>query len=152
MGNISDIKLQKKGDEIALYKEDSVLKLQNEEDFVIKKEGIIGENKNDVIQKLISGEEVLISAAYIAGSPNFGVGLSFYNPDEDLLTGELKFINFYDKSDPTIQKIKKETDGLYFTLEDDNTDHSKESRPAELPHQSLAELYGNLSVYTAPII
>jgi|GEM_PF-5810426 len=27
-----------------------------------------------------------------------------------------------------------------------------ESRPAELPHQSLAELYGNLSVYTAPII
>lgn len=125
LGDISDIKLQKKGDEIALYKGDSVLKLQNKEDFIIKTEDIIGENKNDIIQKLISGEEVLISAAYIAGSPNFGVGLSFYNPDEDYLTGVLKFINFYDKSDPTIQKIKKETDGLYFTVEDDNADHSK---------------------------
>ncbi|MFP3023376.1 MAG: hypothetical protein ACEY3K_10960 [Wolbachia sp.] len=124
-GNISDIKLQKKGDEIALCKEDSVLKLQNGEDFIIKKEDIIGENKNDIIQKLISGEEVLISAEYIAGSPNFGIGLSFYNPDEDSLTGVLKFINFYDKSDPTLQKIKKEKGGLYFTVEDDNTDHSK---------------------------
>ncbi|WP_264376074.1 hypothetical protein [Wolbachia endosymbiont (group B) of Sphaerophoria taeniata] len=27
-----------------------------------------------------------------------------------------------------------------------------ESRPAELPHQSLAELYVNLSIYTAPVI
>ncbi len=31
-------------------------------------------------------------------------------------------------------------------------DNQKESRPAELPHQSLAELHGNLSTYTAPII
>uniref|UniRef100_A0A3B0JC66 Uncharacterized protein n=1 Tax=Wolbachia endosymbiont of Aleurodicus dispersus TaxID=1288877 RepID=A0A3B0JC66_9RICK len=125
LGDISDIKLQKKDDKIVLCKGDSILTLQNGENFIIEQEDIIGENRNDIIQKLISGEEVLISATYIAGSPNFGVGLSFYNPDEDSLTGALKFINFYDKSDPILQKIKKEKDGLYFTLEDDNADHSK---------------------------
>ncbi|WP_265027058.1 hypothetical protein [Wolbachia endosymbiont (group A) of Bombylius major] len=120
---ISDLKLQKQGNEIVLYKRNSPLKVKKgnkEQNLIIEQEDIIGENKDDIIKELRSGEEVLISHKYIKDSTSSGVGLSFYSYEKGELTGVLNFINFYGKNDTVLNKIKEEKGGLYFTIKDDN--------------------------------
>ncbi|PRD31382.1 UNVERIFIED_CONTAM: col27a1b [Trichonephila clavipes] len=106
----------KTNDKIFLYEGNSALKL-NGKDFVIEQEDIIGKNKDNIIEELRSGEEVLALPEYIKDSTSSGVGLSSYNYENGGLNGALNFINFNDKNDPVLQNIKKETGGLYFTIE-----------------------------------
>ncbi len=119
--NINDVKLKwdKTNDKIFLYEGNSALKL-NGKDFVIEQEDIIGKNKDNIIEKLRSGEEVLASPKYIKDSTSSGVGLSLYSYEKGVLTGVLNFINFNDENDPVLNKIKEEKGGLYFTIKDDN--------------------------------
>ncbi len=119
--NINDVKLKwdKTNDKIFLYEGNSALKL-NGKDFVIEQEDIIGKNKDNIIEKLRSGEELLASPKYIKDSTSSGVGLSLYSYEKGVLTGVLNFINFNDENDPVLNKIKEEKGGLYFTIKDDN--------------------------------
>ncbi|WP_264328878.1 hypothetical protein [Wolbachia endosymbiont (group A) of Andrena hattorfiana] len=116
---INDVKLQRQGDEIVLCTEDSALKL-NGGNFVIEQEAIIGENQENIIKRLQSGEEALISRKNIKGSENFAIDFIISNYDGTELNGMLSFINFNDENDPVLQKIKGENGGLYFTIKDDN--------------------------------
>ncbi|GFY65514.1 hypothetical protein TNIN_40131 [Trichonephila inaurata madagascariensis] len=121
--NTNDVKLKWENNNIVLYEGNSPLKVKKgnkEQNLIIEQEDIIGENKDDIIKELRSGEEVLISHKYIKDSTSSGVGLSLYSYEKGVLTGVLSFINFNDEDDPVLQKIKKETGGLYFTIEDDN--------------------------------
>ncbi|MGL9731621.1 MAG: hypothetical protein ACR5KX_02235 [Wolbachia sp.] len=58
-------------------------------------------------------------------SSYFSIGLSPMDDSGTRLNGALNFINFYDENDPVLQKIKKETGGLYFTIEDNDADCSR---------------------------
>ncbi|MFP3035697.1 MAG: hypothetical protein ACEY3A_01485 [Wolbachia sp.] len=117
LGNIHDVKLKQEGDKIVLYKGDLPLKL-NDEDFVIKQEDIIGENRSNIIRALKSGGVIKILIKDIADSPYFIIKLPISRHEQ--IHGELKFINLYDEDDSILKKIKEETGGLYFTVKDDN--------------------------------
>ncbi len=118
---ISDLKLQKQGNEIALYKRNLPLKVKKgnkEQNLIIEQEDIIGKDKDAIVNKLQEGETINVTLQDITG-PDFGVSLSLYNSGNPL-TGALNFINFYDRNDPVLNKIKEEKGGLYFTIGGDN--------------------------------
>lgn len=129
IGNTNNIKLRKKDDKIVLHKGGSPLKVKKdgkEEDFVIQQEDIIGKNKDQIIKVLEEKESIDVALkSENEGYPYFSIGLSLYSPGQLLLNGALNSINFYDESDPILQNIKKETGGLYFTIKDDSSNHSK---------------------------
>ncbi|WP_353270198.1 hypothetical protein [Wolbachia endosymbiont (group A) of Myopa testacea] len=118
---ISDLKLQKLGDEIVLYKGKSPLKVKNkdgeEENLIIEQEDIISANRDNIIEKLRS-KPIEISLYHIEDSPYFGTKLPISR--HSTTTEVLNFINFNDENDPVLQKIKGENGGLYFTIKDDN--------------------------------
>ncbi|MFP3034387.1 MAG: hypothetical protein ACEY3C_02335, partial [Candidatus Tisiphia sp.] len=117
---ISDLKLQKLGDKIVLYKGKSPLKVKNkdgeEENLIIEQEDIISANRDNIIEKLRS-KPIEISLYHIEDSPYFGAKLPISR--HSTTTEVLNFINFNDENDPVLQKIKGENGGLYFTIEGD---------------------------------
>ncbi|WP_265015973.1 hypothetical protein [Wolbachia endosymbiont (group A) of Anoplius nigerrimus] len=118
---ISDLKLQKLGDEIVLYKGKSPLKVKNEngeeENLIIEQEAIISENSDDIV-KGFGSSPIKILLYHIKDSPYFGAKLLISR--NSTTTGVLNFINFNDENDPILQQIKGEEGGLYFTIEDNN--------------------------------
>ncbi|WP_253309560.1 MULTISPECIES: hypothetical protein [Rickettsiales] len=118
---ISDLKLQKLGDKIVLYKGKSPLKVKNkdgeEENLIIEQEDIISANRDNIIEKLRS-KPIEISLYHIEDIPYFGAKLPISR--HSTTTEVLNFINFNDENDPVLQKIKGENGGLYFTIKDDN--------------------------------
>ncbi|MFP3023473.1 MAG: hypothetical protein ACEY3K_11475 [Wolbachia sp.] len=118
VGNINDLKLKEQGNEIVLFINNSPLKL-NGTDFIIEQKAIIGENQENIIKQLKLGEEALIARKYIKDSNNFSIELIMSDDEGNNLIGMLNFINFYDESDPVLEKIKEEKGGLYFTIEGD---------------------------------
>ncbi|WP_338406446.1 MULTISPECIES: hypothetical protein [unclassified Wolbachia] len=118
---ISDLKLQKLGDEIVLYKGRSPLKVKNkdgkEENLIIEQEDIISANRDNIIEKLRS-KPIEISLYHIEDGPYFGIALPTSRHSKT--TGVLNFLDFNDEDDPVLQQIKEEKGGLYFTIEDDN--------------------------------
>ncbi len=119
---IRDVKLKLESNIIVLYKGNSPVKTRRhdennmpvEEDLIIEQEAIISTQRDDIIEKLAS-KSIGIALYNIKDSPYFGIKLLNRGA-----TGVLDFINFNDENDPVLQKIKEETDGLYFTIEDDN--------------------------------
>lgn len=74
LGNVHDVKLKQEGDKIVLYKGDLPLKL-NDEDFVIKQEDIIGENRSNIIRALKSEGVIKTLIKDVADSPYFIIKL-----------------------------------------------------------------------------
>ncbi|GFR07238.1 col27a1b [Trichonephila clavata] len=114
--NTHDVKLKWENNKIVLYERGSALKLQNGEDFIIEQEAI-GESRDDIINKLRT-KPIGILLYDIKDTPYFGIQL--YISGQNAENGMLNFINFNDENDPVLQNIKKETGGLYFTIEGDD--------------------------------
>ncbi|MGL9717153.1 MAG: hypothetical protein ACR5K9_00290 [Wolbachia sp.] len=129
----SNLKLQKRGDEIFLWQGGSPLKLSKkddngrtiERDCVIEQGDIIGTNKVDIIQSLQREEVDVVPQDIPNVVSDFAVGLSLYRPAQSSLTGVLNFINFNDENDLVLQRIIKENGGLYFTIRDNDADCSR---------------------------
>lgn len=125
--DIHDVKLKWENNTIVLYEGNLPLKARKhdehnnliEKDFTIAQEAITNANRNEIIEKLES-KPILISLYNIKGSSHFGAKLSISRHNETGLLNFINFIDFNDESDPVLQMIKKETGGLYFTIEDDN--------------------------------
>ncbi|MFP3031949.1 MAG: hypothetical protein ACEY3M_12760 [Wolbachia sp.] len=113
--NARNVKLKWDRDKIFLYEEDSALKL-NGQDFVIEQEAIIGKDKEAIVKKLQETDIGII----LQNIPGENFGIELFISRSSPITGVLNFINLYDENDPVLQKIKKETGGLYFTIKDDN--------------------------------
>ncbi|WP_264735393.1 hypothetical protein [Wolbachia endosymbiont (group A) of Rhinocyllus conicus] len=112
--NARNVKLKWDRDKIFLYEEDSALKL-NGQDFVIEQEAIIGKDKEAIVKKLQETDIGII----LQNIPGENFGIELFISRSSPITGVLNFINLYDENDPVLQKIKKETGGLYFTIEGD---------------------------------
>lgn len=115
-----DLKLKLEKNSIVLCKGNSPLQL-NGENFIIEQEAITSVSRDDIINKLRT-KSIGISLYDIKDVPYFGMELSISRHNAE--NGVLNFINFDDENDPVLQKIKEETGGLYFTIED-NADCSR---------------------------
>ncbi|MDR2831450.1 MAG: hypothetical protein LBV62_00825 [Rickettsiales bacterium] len=114
--DIRDVKLKWESNNIVLYDGSSALKL-NGQDFIIEQEAITGKDKDAIVKKLQGLDTIGITLKNIPGE-DFGIQL--FVSRSSSITGALNFINFCDENDPALNRIKKETGGLYFTVKDDN--------------------------------
>lgn len=90
-------------------------------DYVIEQEAIMDKNRNDTINKLQTQGTIQTAIEEFKSIPEDSKNycITLYSSGREI-TGVLNFIDFNNENDPVLQKIKKETGGLYFTIEDDN--------------------------------
>ncbi|WP_265027338.1 hypothetical protein [Wolbachia endosymbiont (group A) of Bombylius major] len=112
---------------IVLYQNESPLKLDGDRDFIIGQDDIIG-NKDRIISILQSTEQGIdIILHEISGNNSFGMSLlSPYKPNhtsEEL--GLLKFVDYNDKNDQSLQYLKKGAGKLNIRIVDNQIDISQ---------------------------